>query len=125
MTAVAVATEARITARAAVRRPGWLQRVAAHRTVVGGAVILVVILAVALLADVISTHVPTRLDPASRLQPPSAAHYLGTDEFGRDVFSLWFIAPRCPSPAASPPLAWTLPAGFASGLRPGDCRGRA
>jgi len=60
----------------------------AHRTVVVGAAILLVILAVALLADVIATHVPTRLAPASRLQPPSAAHYLGTDEFGRDVFSL-------------------------------------
>jgi len=56
--------------------------------VVVGAAILLVILAVALLADVIATHVPTRLAPASRLQPPSAAHYLGTDEFGRDVFSL-------------------------------------
>src|SRR5262249_42932899 len=88
MTDVAVATETRIPARAAVQRPGWLQRVAAHRTVVGGAVILLVIVAVALLAPVSSTHAPTRLDPASRLQPPSAAHYLGTDEFGRDVFSL-------------------------------------
>src|SRR2546425_4485350 len=68
--------------------PGWLQRVTAHRTVVVGGAILLVILAVALLADVISTHVPTRLDPANRLRPPSAANYLGTDEFGRDVFSL-------------------------------------
>jgi len=68
--------------------PGWLQRVTAHRAVVVGGAILLVILAVALLADVISTHVPTRLDPANRLRPPSAANYLGTDEFGRDVFSL-------------------------------------
>src|SRR5256884_8082182 len=88
MSEAAVATEARITARADVQRPGWLQRLVAHRTVVVGAAILLVILAVALLADVIATHVPTRLAPASRLQPPGAAHYLGTDEFGRDVFSL-------------------------------------
>ncbi|PYO03751.1 MAG: peptide ABC transporter permease [Candidatus Rokuibacteriota bacterium] len=88
MSDVAVATDARITAREDVQRPGWLQRLVAHRTVVVGAAILLVILAVALLADVIATHVPTRLAPASRLQPPSAAHYLGTDEFGRDVFSL-------------------------------------
>src|SRR2546428_6915106 len=84
----AVATEARIAARADGQRPGWLQGLVAHRTVVVGAAILLVILAVALLADVIATHVPTRLAPASRLQPPSATNYLGTDEFGRDVFSL-------------------------------------
>src|SRR2546429_6051752 len=88
MSEAAVATEARITARADVQRPGWLQRLVAHRTVVVGAAILLVILAVALLADVIATHVPTRLAPANRLRPPSAANYLGTDEFGRDVFSL-------------------------------------
>src|SRR5947199_9573561 len=88
MSDVAVATDAQVTAHAIVRRPGWLQRLAAHRTVVVGGAILLVILAVALLADVIATHVPTRLAPASRLQTPSAAHYLGTDEFGRAVFSL-------------------------------------
>src|SRR5438093_5903904 len=88
MSDVAVATDARITAREDVQRPGWLQRVTAHRTVVVGGAILLFILVVAVLADVISTHVPTRLDPANRLRPPSAAHYLGTDEFGRDVFSL-------------------------------------
>ena len=36
----------------------------------------------------ISTHDPTRLNPAQRLKPPSAANFLGTDEFGRDVYSL-------------------------------------
>ena len=30
---------------------------------------------------------PLRAGPAAALQPPSAAHWFGTDEFGRDVFS--------------------------------------
>jgi peptide/nickel transport system permease protein len=88
MTDVAVPTPTRLTADVARRRPGWLRRLAANRTVVVGAVILLVILAVALLADVISTHIPTRLNPAHRLSPPSTMNYLGADEFGRDVYRL-------------------------------------
>jgi peptide/nickel transport system permease protein len=54
---------------------------------VGAAILAVVILA-ALLAGVISTHDPRRLNPAQRLKAPSATNFLGTDEFGRDVYSL-------------------------------------
>ncbi len=69
-------------------RSTWLRRISRNRNVVTGALILLVLVLAALLADVISTHSPTRLFPANRLKPPSAEHYLGTDEFGRDVYSL-------------------------------------
>jgi len=55
--------------------------------VIGAPEALAFVLA-ALLAGVLSTHNPTRLEPAARLQAPSAQHFLGTDEFGRDVWSL-------------------------------------
>jgi peptide/nickel transport system permease protein len=73
-----------------VARSGWgaLRRLARHPNVITGASILLVFVLAAFLADVISTHNPTRLVPGSRLQPPGAQHYLGTDEFGRDVYSL-------------------------------------
>ena len=78
-------SEPRVSARS-----GWggLRRVARHPNVITGASILLIFVVAAVLADVISTHNPTRLVPGSRLQPPGAQHYLGTDEFGRDVYSL-------------------------------------
>jgi peptide/nickel transport system permease protein len=72
----------------AAPRHAWLRRVAANRSVVVGLGILAVVVCAALVAERISTHNPRRLDPPNRLQSPSASHYLGTDEFGRDVWSL-------------------------------------
>jgi peptide/nickel transport system permease protein len=71
-------------------RTGWgtLRRMSRHPNVVTGVSILAVFVLAAFLADVISTHNPTRLVPGSRLLPPGAGHFLGTDEFGRDVYSL-------------------------------------
>ncbi|HKB27166.1 MAG TPA: ABC transporter permease [Methylomirabilota bacterium] len=70
------------------RRRHWLRRVLGNRSVVVGLALLAVVVSAALAAGLISTHNPRRLDPPNRLKPPSVAHYLGTDEFGRDVWSL-------------------------------------
>lgn len=53
----------------------------------GGAVTLVVLIGVALAAPLVATHDPYSFAAADRLQGPSAEHYFGTDEFGRDLFS--------------------------------------
>lgn len=68
--------------------PTWLWRLLRHPGVVGGAAILLLFVLAAFLADVISTHNPARLVPGSRLRPPGGEHFLGTDEFGRDIYSL-------------------------------------
>src|SRR5881409_3141290 len=69
-------------------RPTWRRHAARNRNIAIGAAILAVVILAALLAGVISTHDPRRLNPAQRLKAPSAVNYLGTDEFGRDVYSL-------------------------------------
>src|SRR5437879_10361131 len=69
-------------------RPTWLRRLARNRNIAVGSTILAVVVLAAVLAGVISTHNPRRLNPAERLKAPSITNYLGTDEFGRDVYSL-------------------------------------
>jgi peptide/nickel transport system permease protein len=52
-----------------------------------GLVIFLVILVLAILAPWISPHDPIEQDIFSKLQPPSATYWLGTDYYGRDIFS--------------------------------------
>jgi peptide/nickel transport system permease protein len=54
--------------------------------VIGGAVVLAVIL-IAVLAPLLSPYDPLRNNFRTRLMPPSATNWFGTDHFGRDIFS--------------------------------------
>ena len=54
---------------------------------VAGLACLLVFVAGALLASWIAPYDPQRQVIAERLQGPSAKHWLGTDQFGRDIFS--------------------------------------
>src|SRR5262245_7406244 len=51
-----------------------------------GPVVALVLLAAAV-GPALSSHDPHRLNPRAKAHPPSAAHWLGTDEFGRDMAS--------------------------------------
>ena len=62
----------------------WLRK---NPTLIVGLLLLLVVTAITLAAPWIATHDPQDIDPLTRLQPPSAAHYFGTDALGRDVFS--------------------------------------
>jgi peptide/nickel transport system permease protein len=52
-----------------------------------GLVIMVLFVLAALLADFIGRYDPLSVDSLQRLAPPSGLHWLGTDSFGRDVWS--------------------------------------
>ncbi len=54
--------------------------------VVGAVIILLLILAAAF-APLIAPESPVGQNLGARLLPPSAAHWMGTDELGRDIFS--------------------------------------
>ncbi|ATZ93220.1 ABC transporter permease [Dickeya fangzhongdai] len=55
-------------------------------TAIGSAIVLVLML-MAIFSPWLATHDPLAQDLANTLQAPSASHWFGTDEFGRDVFS--------------------------------------
>ena len=57
------------------------------RSVQVGLAVTGTLLAVAALADVLAPYSPIEIDLLRRLQPPSAAHLLGTDQIGRDELS--------------------------------------
>ena len=50
-------------------------------------IILSIMLFLAIFAPFITEYKPNATNPRNRLQPPSSEHFLGTDEFGRDVFT--------------------------------------
>jgi len=66
---------------------GFLKRFLRHRLAVIGAVLVFLFLLAGLFGSSLAPYDPVEMDFGARLSPPSAAHLLGTDEFGRDIFS--------------------------------------
>jgi peptide/nickel transport system permease protein len=65
----------------------WLRQLLRRQITVVGAVLVLVNVLVALSAPALERWDPQRLDVKIRLSAPSAAHWLGTDDVGRDVWS--------------------------------------
>lgn len=68
------------------RRSFW-SRAGHSPSFVAGASLTGLIVALVLLAPVLARYSPTHIDLAHTLSGPSAQHWLGTDEFGRDIWS--------------------------------------
>ena len=62
-------------------------RFASHPLGVIGLIVILLLIAAAALAPWITGYDPAQQDMVGRLQPPSADHWFGTDEYGRDVFT--------------------------------------
>src|SRR5215471_15332578 len=73
------------------RSPGFwsdaLRRVVRSRAAMSGGVIVGLFVLLAVLAPLLAPYEPLRGRVVDRLQGPSAEHWLGTDELGRDVLS--------------------------------------
>ena len=69
------------------RRGEDLRRLARNQLALVGAMILAVVAFAAIFAPYLAPNDPLLMNPTLLLQPPSADHLLGTDEFGRDILS--------------------------------------
>jgi oligopeptide transport system permease protein len=67
-------------------RDAWHRYLANRAAVVAGALFLVLVLYV-VFAPVFSPHDPYAVDFSQAYLPPSSSHPLGTDQFGRDLFT--------------------------------------
>ena len=58
------------------------------------AIMLLGVVLLTIFSPWIATHDPLAMDPMMRLKPPSEEHLLGTDGFGRDLFSRMILGGR-------------------------------
>jgi len=83
------ASPSELLMRAATRAAGRRRSLARRRlTLIVGLVMLGIAILAALLAPVLASQSPTAIDPLHPLATPfSPGHLLGTDQYGRDLFS--------------------------------------
>ena len=89
-----------------------------HAALLGLVMILLMILA-AVFAPQIARYDPNKLNLAEMRKPPSAAHWFGTDEMGRDVFSRVVYGGRISLMIGFVPSLISLALGTALGLLAG------
>ena len=65
----------------------WLRRMMKNKAAVASGAVLIAFAVMGLLAPIIAPFDPNFVNPADRLDGPSSAHWFGTDDLGRDVFS--------------------------------------
>jgi len=88
MTSRTVAVTAALSvASAPARRQGLFWRLARDKVAVGAALVLGLIVLAAIFAPLISPYDPYYTDLARAMEPPSADHWFGTDNTGRDILS--------------------------------------
>lgn len=74
-------------APSASRSRSFKRAVSKNRVAALSGVILLVLFTLALLAPVLGLSDPVKMSPADRLQAPGTNGFMGTDMFGRDIFS--------------------------------------
>lgn len=72
----------------------WRREALKSRSLVIGLSITLLVAAMALISFFWTPYDVTKLVVADRMQPPSPAHWFGTDHFGRDILSMVMVGAR-------------------------------
>ncbi len=103
---------------------GWLQFRGNHLAM-AGLVAALLLIAASLAAPLLATQNPTAQDLAARFAAPSAAHWLGTDEVGRDLYSRLLYGGRITLGMVVAIMVLVAPVGLAVGTIAGYAGGTA
>jgi ABC-type dipeptide/oligopeptide/nickel transport system permease subunit len=95
-----------------------------HRAAMLGLACLLLICLASILAPWIAPYDPVRISLAAKLQGPSLAHLLGTDHFGRDVFTRLIYGGRTSLSVGLLVVAFSFALGVPLGLISGYFGGR-
>ncbi|HTJ56583.1 MAG TPA: ABC transporter permease [Devosiaceae bacterium] len=96
-----------------------LRSVLASKTATIGIILIALLLLTAALAPVLAPYDPIAQDINNRLLPPSDAHWLGTDGFGRDMLSRIIFGTRPSLGLLALVIATSLPIGLIVGISAG------
>jgi peptide/nickel transport system permease protein len=103
------------------RMPRWLVLLTRRKITLVGAVIMAVTLAIGAFAPIIAGN-PTHMDVKARLSGPTAAHWFGTDDVGRDVYSRVIYGARLSLMVGAAVVAFSFTFGVSAGLAAGYYR---
>jgi peptide/nickel transport system permease protein len=92
------------------------RRLARDRAAMAGLLVVVLLVVVAMLAPRIVPYDPNDQSFRIKLEAPSAEHWLGTDEFGRDILSRILIGTRVALGVGIVPVVMALVFGVTLGL---------
>ena len=104
-------------------RQRFVRRFRAQRLVMVMFILLIAVIGVAIFAPWIAPYDPSTIDPVNRNAGPSADHWLGQDELGRDMLSRLIFGTRISMIAAFQAVSLALLLGVPMGLVSGYAGG--
>jgi len=92
------------------------RRLMHDKAAIGGLIVVLLLAVIAVLAPSIVPYPPNDQSFRIKLEPPSSEHWMGTDEFGRDIFSRVLIGTRVALGVGISPVLIALVIGVTLGL---------